>query len=1079
MVRAARAMTLAALSMLASSLPGQTVLNPLPAKVFGQAQLPRSLDALAAPSANTPNLPDARGLFRPTSVAVDLSADPPILYVADTANNRVLAWRDATALTTGAPADLVIGQRDFSSTAPINVTVSQAFPSALYAPTAVAVDRNGNLFVADAGNNRILRYPKPFEQPEGESVVADLVIGQPNLRSNLANRSSSASAAPSAATIKTNAASIGGVQNVSLAFDAEGNLWFTDAGNHRILRYPASAVSGPSNTGSDGAEIAADLVLGQPDFTTATANPGRADPARGDRLQRASIRFGGPLAFDSQGNLFFADDLARVLVWQPPFENGKAASRILGIYILRQGDTAPPTVNNYTFGFTLAVSGSTVILAGGPQGLWVADDYLFVADTYNNRIVRFDPVSAWPPEDPVAGQISPPMTAVFGQDDFTRGTPNRWDYAEPTNQSFQGPAGGTFAAGRMFLVDRGNHRVLIHPYDPDNHTPLPAEAVLGQLEFALRSPNLIEGREISAGSIRLLAGNQVVELGVGPAMAIHYPANPDEPPHLYIADTGNNRVLAFWDARRFQFGQTADLVIGQVGLTRSLVNSPTNNPATPTAEGLLLPSSVAVDAEGNVWVADMGNGRVLRFPRPFDHWDQRQTADLVLGQPDFETPATGEPKRNRLYRPVSLAFTGDGRLVVADLAHHRVLVFNPPFENGQDAALVLGQPNGESATPGSDLTQMNLPMGVAVDGQERIYVADTNNRRLLVFDRAEFLSDGSGPGLALDLNANNRRVTPVFIAVDRSNGDIWIADAQGSRVLRYPAFEILALTGDAAFNYGFTTYGPRSLLPGRNGSLMVADAAHRITMHFPLHDVINGANGFPRVAPNTIVQLSAPGVTFADSRQAAAGTPLPRELGDIEVLVDGTPAPLFRVDGGTIRLLVPKNAPAAGAAEFLVRRHSTGEILSHGYVAMFNASPAVLIEDSAPATQGQARAANQNGAANSPTNPAKVGEELTVWLTGTGRIDGLPEDGEAPGGEVPVPDVQAFVLLQSGAVSAPVVSSTLDPDQPGGWRVRIRVPQVAADGNYGFAVIYRSMSSNNLLLNSRTYRQTAIISIKR
>ncbi len=609
--------------------------------------------------------------------------------------------------------------------------------------------------------------------------------------------------------------------------------------------------------------------------------------------------------------------------------------------------------------------------------------------------------------------------------------------------------------------------------------PLPAETVLGQLEFALRAPNLIEGREISGGTLEIVAGNQVFPLAIGPSMAVHYPGNPDEPPHLYIADTGNNRVLGFWDARRFQFGQTADIVIGQVGLTRSLVNSPTNNPATPTAEGLSQPSSVAVDAEGNLWVADMGNGRLLRFPRPFDRWGERQIADLVLGQPDFETRADGGAKRNRLYRPSSLAITGDGRLVVADLAHHRVLLFNPPFENGQDAALVLGQPDAESASAGSDLNRMNLPLSVSVDSQERLYVADSGNNRLLVFDRAEFLSDGSAPGVALNLDASNRRVTPVGVAVNRDTGEIWIADGQSSRVLRYPPFETLALTGDAAWNYGFSAYRPRTLTLLRSGALLVADAAHRITMHYPLHAVVNGASGFPRVAPATIVQLEAPGVQFSGSEVSAGGAPLPKELNGIEVLVEGTPAPLLSIRGNTIRFLIPKDAPSAGAAEFTVRRAATEEILAHGYVNMYNASLPCCSPARCLASQGQARAANQDGAANGPSSPAVVGQELTVYLTGTGRIDGLPEDGEAPAGEVPVPGVQAYLLASNTPIAAPVLSAALDPAEPGVWRVRIRVPQVAADGNYGFAVIYRTMSSNTFTLGSTTFRNTALVSIRR
>ncbi len=1069
--------TVFCLAAAASAAAGQT-LNPLPARVFGQPGAPRSLAELASPLTIAPNLAEARSLFRPNSVAVDTSADPPVLYVADTGNHRVLAWRDATLAQMARPADLVIGQRSFDTSAPLNITAAQGFTSALWAPTSVAVDAEGNLFVADAGNNRILRFPRPFEQPEGELIRADLVIGQLDLKSNLANRSSSASAPPTASSIKTNASSIGGVQNASLTFDAEGNLWFSDSGNHRILRYPAGAVRGPSNTEEGGEEIAADLVLGQADFNTATANPGRADPARGDRLRRDSIRFGGPIAFDSQGNLFYSDDLARVLVWQPPFENGKAAARILGIYIERPGAEPLPDVNDYTFGFRLS-AGSTPVFTGGPQGLWCEGDHLYVADTYNHRIVRFEPVATWPPEDPAEGQVSARTSAVFGQDSFHSSTANRWEFAEPTAESFQRPVAGVFAAGRMFVVDQGNHRLLVHPYDAENHLPQPAEFVLGQMEFALRSPNLIEGRELSGGTLTLAAGNQQLPLSLGPAMAIHYPDSPDEPPHLYIADTGNNRVLAFWDARQFQSGAVADLVLGQVGQSRSLVNSPFNNPSQPTRTGLFLPSSVAVDAEGNVWVADTGNGRLMRFPRPFDRWENHQEADVVLGQPDFETRPEGEPKRDRLFRPVGIAITASGKVAAADLAHHRVLVFEGPFENGKPASLVLGQADGETATAGGELNQMNLPLSVAVDAQDRIYVADSSNRRLLVFDRAEFLTDGSAPALALNLASNNRNVTPIGLAIQNGSGDVWAADGAGNRVLRYPAYETLAITGDSQWNYAFQTYGPRSLLPTRSGALMVADAAHRITMHYPLHVVLNGASGFPRVAPATIVQLEATGVRFVEERAEAGAAPLPKELAGIEVLVEGIPAPLLSIDGGTIRMIVPKDAPISGAAEFLVRRAATGEILAHAYIQMFHASPAVLFAGTNPAASGQARAVNQNGAPNSASNPATVGQELTVYLTGSGPVDGMPEDGEAPGSELPLGEVLAFLLPPQGAIQAQVLSAALDPDEPGVWRVRIRVPQVAADGSYGFAVIFRSMASNNMTAGSTTFRSTPLVSVRR
>src|SRR5437016_7380879 len=73
---------------------------------------------------NRENLVDERGLAFPWGTAIDRSVTPSRIYVADTENNRVLAWADAAAFMNGDPADLVIGQPDFFSFACNNGGVS-------------------------------------------------------------------------------------------------------------------------------------------------------------------------------------------------------------------------------------------------------------------------------------------------------------------------------------------------------------------------------------------------------------------------------------------------------------------------------------------------------------------------------------------------------------------------------------------------------------------------------------------------------------------------------------------------------------------------------------------------------------------------------------------------------------------------------------------------------------------------------------------------------------------------------------------------------------------------------------------
>jgi hypothetical protein len=106
-------------------------------------------------STENPNLIVGREFYSPYGIAEDTSVSPPILYVSDTNNSRVLAWKNANSFTNGQQADLVIGQKDFYSTFPQGP--GQTFPGGMAYPSAVTVDAKGNLYVMDAGNNRILR----------------------------------------------------------------------------------------------------------------------------------------------------------------------------------------------------------------------------------------------------------------------------------------------------------------------------------------------------------------------------------------------------------------------------------------------------------------------------------------------------------------------------------------------------------------------------------------------------------------------------------------------------------------------------------------------------------------------------------------------------------------------------------------------------------------------------------------------------------------------------------------------------------------------------------------------------------
>ncbi|MED5374434.1 MAG: hypothetical protein VX899_25675 [Myxococcota bacterium] len=167
---------------------------------------------------------------------------------------------------------------------------------------------------------------------------------------------------------------------------------------------------------------------------------------------------------------------------------------------------------------------------------------------------------------------------------------------------------------------------------------------------------------------------------------------------------------------------------------------PLIGPVAPRRDTLFGPRGACLlDADGPLWVADTGHHRLLG-------WAQRPTQDdtlpdWVLGQPDFESEgrnAGGEPGPNTLNVPTGVAPWGARGLAVADGWNNRVLVwFERPTDSGVPADLVLGQadfggmdPN--RGKPEAHADTMHWPFQILVH-QGRLYVADTGNRRVLVW----------------------------------------------------------------------------------------------------------------------------------------------------------------------------------------------------------------------------------------------------------------------------------------------------------------------------------------------------------
>ncbi len=979
-------------SVLSSVLTAQITLNPSPTRVIGQTAV--KLSSLA------PNLVEGRELNSPQSIVVDGSVTPSPLYVSDTGNNRILGFRNAAAFANGQPADLVIGQVDFVTTLPQGPAFTTR-TTGVAGPEGMAVDASGNLYVVDAGNNRVLRFPQPFNQ--SATVFPDLVIGQPDFTTGAANKGglSATSLAFSNAT--------SGTLPASIAFDPSGNLWVADSGNSRILRYNVSALGSSSPSGP-----AADIVIGQPDFsTTSTGVP--------SATSFSAIQTPTGLAFDSAGRLFASESVTarrgRVLMWQPPFSTGQSASRILGV---DQSNPPPPTNSEYQF-------------ATSPGGLFAVGNQIGVADTFDHRLLLFPPVDQW--------NLNPfyqAAVAVVGQADFSSATPNRGQPSANAS-TLNTPVGAFFFKGELYVADTGNNRVIVLPQTQPGFGP--ATRVIGQRDLTLNTVNLIEGREFNFSN----AGSSA-----DAGMAVDFSS---DVPHLYISDPYNNRILGFYDLRNIQPGQFADIVIGQPDFLHSISNYPNNQ---PTNSNLSVPTGLVVDGAGNLYVADTGNGRVLRFPAPFASFKPgtpvalNEAADLLLGQISFTTKITDATSQT-MASPYGLAFTGNGSLLVSDLGHNRVLLFAGPsnqFRNGQAASIVFGQPDMTSSAAGSGLSQLSLPHHVAIDSDDRLYVADTGNGRISLFNRAP--AAGNGPGAALTLTSG--LTSPRGVNVNLATGDIWVADPGASAAVRYPNFNALIGTGNLSANATLTDFAPLAIAEDNWGNIFVADDANRVLIYYPGLSALNAANflgqtskplAFP-MAPGLIAALYSTGGAsqFGTTSASATTVPLPKTLNGIQVLVNNTPSALFYAGPDQINFVIPSNAPQSGTADLQVVETATGRVLGDTTIAMFDVSPGVFTQRAIGSGDGVI--ANQDGTLNTSANPAAAGSIVTIYMTGQGYVPGMPADGDIANAALKTPYTPSIYVGGANLVpAANILYSGLAPTLVGVWQINVKIPQDA------------------------------------
>jgi secreted PhoX family phosphatase len=210
------------------------------------------------------------------------------------------------------------------------------------------------------------------------------------------------------------------------------------------------------------------------------------------------------------------------------------------------------------------------------------------------------------------------------------------------------------------------------------------------------------------------------------------------------------------------------MVWGQYG---SFFTNTANNPTVPAALSgvcpapspasactLRRPERAIADSQGNLYVSDTVNSRVLEYDNALSTGtiNYRQNATMVYGQAgNFTTNCPNQPgvtacsvsppppTATSFYSPGGLGLDSAGNLWVTDQLNNRVLEFSPAVTGNRTSATnpiwVLGQRGSFTSGPvnagGLDQGSLDFPTSIAFDGDGNVYVTDYSNSRILQFDQ--------------------------------------------------------------------------------------------------------------------------------------------------------------------------------------------------------------------------------------------------------------------------------------------------------------------------------------------------------
>jgi len=495
-------------------------------------------------------------------------------------------------------------------------------------------------------------------------------------------------------------------------------------------------------------------------------------------------------------------------------------------------------------------------------------------------------------------------------------------------------------AGNVFVADTNNNAIrkispagevttLAGRADPDNIGTSDGTGPAAQFHYPVRvavdrNGNVYVADGDLSNTIRKITSGGVVTTlagraggmghvdGTGTAARFKYPQGVavDAAHFVYVADKNNSTIRKITPA-------------GAVSTLAGMPDTPGNTDGTGAAARFNAPAGLAVDAAGNLFVADQYNHTIRRITP-----DGAVTTFAGAAGVPGGTDGTGAAAR--FNEPIGLAFDRAGNLLVADALNSTVRKITPAgvVTTVAGTPAVYGSADGTGAA-----AQFYCPAAVAVDSKGNIFVADLYNYTVRKITPAGVVTtlagtagvvgstDGTGPAAQFHY--------PYGLAVDRADN---VLLAEGNSTIRHitPDGVVTTLAGTAGvwgsrdgINQEAQFFFPLGIAISATGDLYVADN-------------INGAirKGQPAASPTITTQPQGMTVSPGNSAQLA-------------VTADGVPAPVFQwqrngstISGATNSTFTLTSAQTTDAGDYtVVVTNALGSVTSAKATLAVTAAP--------------------------------------------------------------------------------------------------------------------------------------------